>query len=306
MTAVVRRVSAVVALLVATGCTGGQAASSTPTAPPTTDATAASAAAVEALRRIAWQMQEFTVDGQTTDVRSADASLGIDGDEMHAASCNTQRGYVEIREQTLRFSDVNTTEHGCGDFLAATLAEHALFAVVDEWLSWAIADDQLELSVANTTLRYAGTDTVNPISAGREVVHAAGNDAEYRVRISQGGAPLGLVLEARSVGPSWSFSHIDVGVQSEALHSVASAGRSPLFVDYYPDIHRHAYVASFVPIDTVRVVHQRRPDFELVELELFDFGDPQFLVAAGFTSRHSELSTITAYDGAGNVVASWP
>jgi hypothetical protein len=201
---------------------------------------------------------------------------------------------------------VNTTEHGCGDFLAETLAEHALFAVVDEWLSWAIADDQLELSVAGTTLRYAGTDTVNPISAGREVTHAVGNDAEYRVRLAEGGDRLGLVLEAQSGGPPWSFSHVDVGAQPGALHSIASAGRSPLLADYFPDRERHTYVASFVPVDTVRVVQQRRPDVEPVELELFDIGDPQFLVVAGFTSRHSELSTITACDGAGNVVASWP
>lgn len=305
--------SSALLLLAANGCAGpGSAAPPAATSPsPTADT---SDADLQTLRRVTWQLQEFTTpDGQTIDVRPADATLRISGSELRAEACNSQRATVEIQDDALRLVEMSTTERGCDPFSPEGQADEGLFSVQDAWMSWRVEDDRLTLTLAgaraDVTLRYAEADTPNPIAAGREVASGEANGARYRVSLARGGDRLGLVLEASLVWegatarPS-SFRHIDVGAAGEPLQSLASAELSR--GSEYPDPLRRAYVATFVPIGAVRVVHRAGSSVEPLELELVDIGNAEFLVAAGFTQWQSQSSKLTAYDAAGDVVASWP
>lgn len=69
-------------------------------------------------------------------------------------------------------------------------------------------------------------------------------------------------------------------------------------IHHYASHPRRGFVATFVPVEAVRVVQQAAPDIEPVELALFDVGDADLMVAAGPVPKHSEQSTITAYDSA--------
>lgn len=288
-------------LLLATACAQSSA-------DPPSDSAAASSPPVSdevALTGTEWLLQEFVVAGQTTDVRAADAVLRFDGNGSFSASaCNSQVGRAEIQQGRLRLLEMNTTEKGCsGD--PGGPADEGLFAMQDRWLSWVIDGDRLELTVADGTLRYAVRDTADPISTGRELAGGEANENEYRVSLAEGGDELGLVLEASTTDGTWLRCHVDVGPDQQPLHAVAAAGLSVGLHDF-PDPARTAFVASFVPIDTARVTHQRRPDLDPAELDLIDIGDPRFLVTAGFTSRHTPQSSLVAYGVDGSVIAAWP
>lgn len=296
---IMRTSAALLLLLAAGGCTGQDAAD-----PPA--ATSASSTAVtsdtdlQTLRRVTWQFQEFTVAGQTTDVRAAHDTLRFDGRRLFVEGCNSMSADVDMAaDGRTRVTDLAGSEVGCD--ATGSAAERALWDIDDGWSDWRVDGEQLEITFADSTLRYAAQDTVNPVSPGRLITELTANGMIYRLSLTEGTDGLGLALET-SYAPPWLLSW--VVADARPLTALVSAQLRPYTEQADPT--RAGFVAGFVPASAVRVTHRADSDQAVVELAVVDIGDPELAVAVGFDTFHYRGSSLTAYDSAGDVVASWP
>lgn len=176
-------------------------------------------------------------------------------------------------------------------------ADAALGSLGGQRVAWVVAADRLTLFAGPTTLRYQVRDGIFPTRDVVPVLVEDGPVPQYRLAVSGVGTTgRGLVLEFRS-GPGRAWGTQWTGGPDGV--------EPPLYTLVVGAVEGRQLVAGFVPISTVRVTHRETAAAAPTDLELYDVGDGEYLIAAGFVDGHSRDSSIRAYDKTGTVVAGW-
>lgn len=242
-----------------------------------------------------WQLVEFTRNGISTTV-PVEVDSGIwfyrDG-QFRLKSCNSGSGNVVLEGRRIELSGGFETEILCG------ATENRIENVVRDTfrsgqLEGIIEQQRLVLRAGNgDTLVYG----VHPARTGRAIIVGERGGFQYRVAVAELDYPYRLAIQRRPRPGPWRHT---IGMTVEPL---VDGGRMPEILSRPAGDEN--IVAGAVPNSAVRVVHRDPANAEDTELEILPIDGVWWHAFAGFVPDHTSDSTITAYDAAGQIVATW-
>jgi hypothetical protein len=249
-----------------------------------------------------WQLAEYVINGHTTIVPDeVDSVLRFDKwGRFSAHACQYSGGMAVLHGRQLELDrSPAMTANACGG-VDGEVGSVVWGFIGPGWLEWSINLRRLVLRNADgDALVYRVRDSIYPDRSARTIVAGERDGNQYRVAVgdSDSGELSVVILDVRP-GPGTAWS----GGDMLATPIGAGAGVETLLFHKVGDEH---IVTGIAPAGVVRIVHHDRVSGADTELARYPVGGREWNIFVGFVPSHTNGSTISAYDAAGNLVVTW-